>query len=35
MTSLFRGCFVFLVYILLFVLYCQYQYKWLPGKTHL
>ena len=25
--------FVFLVYFLLFVLSCQYQCKWLPGKT--
>ena len=26
-------CFVFLVYSLSFVLCCQYQCKWLPGKT--
>jgi len=27
--------FMFLVYFLLFVLCCQYQCKWLPGKTRL
>ena len=34
-VSVFCVYLVFLVYFLLSVLSCQYQCKWLPGKTHI